>query len=770
MKYNKILTFFIAFCLAANSALALNVTKDGIIYKLDETSHTASVTGHTDDIAAEITILNKIHEGDIDYAVTKIDKSAFFGCTALTSVIIPEGIETIGGWAFCQCTSLISVTIPSSVTNIGSWAFGDVKNVINNSSCTDGEPWGALTLNGEVEGNYVYEANSNKTIISVYIGNESEVTIPEGITAIRYGAFAGVKNIINNSSCTEGEPWGALTVNGEHDGDFIYEPNTDKTILSAYIGNGGNVTIPDGVTIIDDEAFEYCTNLVSVTIPEGVEIIESWSFNGCTNLVSVSIPESVTIIGMEAFESCTNLVSVTIPQGISYINNYTFYGCESLQSVTIPEGVETIGEGAFGECSKLESVIISKGVTTIDDIAFVRCNNLTSVTIPESVTTIGEAAFEECYNLQMVTIPYGVTSIDEAAFRYCEALSSVTIPSSVTSIEYDAFFYCLGMEDVYCSANPELLSGVEYLPGYETSQEITYHVPEEYLEAWESINGFGNSISFVGDVKSIIGEGITIADIASQTYTGNTLTPVIEVKDGDKALVEGTDYTVIFPEDDLINAGNYTITIIGKKLYYESAEKTFTINKKALTTTNVADIASQTYDGSELIPSITVTDGANTLTEDEDYTVDGPNAIVKDAGSYTYTVRGKGNYSGDIEKTFTINKADPEEPENLVATQGQTLVDVELPEGWTWDDANTNVGNEIGDKTFPATYAGSDNYKNTTVDLTVTISRGTITRVDNVNANTTENDVWYDLTGRRLNGKPTTPGLYIHNGKKVLVK
>ena len=638
-------------------------------------------------------------------SVETIGEGAFANCENLESVTINEGVETIGDGAFAGCYNLESVTIPSSVTSIGEWAFDGVFRVINNSSCTDGNNWGAwMVVNGEIdEDGFVYEPNTNKTVLLAYIGDDCEVTIPEnvetigdraffnlvssltsvtipqGVESIGEEAFVGVKYVINNSSCTEGQPWGALSVNGEMDEDgFVYEPNTNKSVLLVYIGNDIEITIPESVETIGDNAFLYCTSLTSVTIPESVESIGEGAFYGCSSLTSVTISQSITTIGFLTFAECTNLESVDIPQSVTSIGDLTFYGCESLTSVTIPESVTEIGVNAFYDCDEIEII--------------------------------------------------------------------------------------------YCSANPESLDGVEYLPGYETNQEITYHVPAEYLEFWKGIDEFGDGVTFVADIKSINGEDITIADIASQTYTGSALIPVIEVKDGDKTLVEGTDYTVSISEDDFIpvvatgnvavvpangngnvavepdqttalpeegciNAGNYIVTITGRKLYYQSAEKTFTINPAEVTVTaedktktfgntepeftatvtglvnnesvslisytisraegenvgeyditpsgdavqnnyavtyvpakltinakvlaaeeiTISEIAAQTYTGKAIEPTLTVKYGETTLEIEKDYTV--AYSANTNAGTAKATVTLKGNYSGSAETEFTINPA-----------------------------------------------------------------------------------------------------------------
>ncbi len=250
--------------------------------------------------------------------------------------------------------------------------------------------------------------------------------------------------------------------------DFIIE----NGVLKKYVGPGGDVTIPEGVTNIGDGAFWVCKSLASVTIPESVTSIGDSSFYGCSSLMSVEIPESVTSIGGWAFWACKSLASVTIPEGVTSIGDAAFRGCSSLLSVEIPDSVTSIGGEAFSYCSSLTSVTIPPSVTSIGSGAFCGCNSLTSVTIPEGVTSISDRAFSYCSGLADadgfvivkgvlydykgpggdVVIPEGVTSIGGGAFSYCRSLTSVTIPEGVTSIGDSAFYGCSSLTSVTLSA------------------------------------------------------------------------------------------------------------------------------------------------------------------------------------------------------------------------------------------------------------------------------------------------------------------------------
>ena len=221
-----------------------------------------------------------------------------------------------------------------------------------------------------------------------------------------------------------------------------------------------SVVVEAGVTHIGNYAFALCTNLATVTFSAGSHLttIGNNAFRGCSGLGSITIPASVTSIGHYAFIQCTNLATVTFSEGsnLTTIGHDAFYECGSLGSIAIPDGVTSIGDFTFYYCSELSSVSIPASVTSIGLKAFYDCSKLSSVSIPASVTTIGNSAFDGCTKLATVTFSEDshLTTIGNWAFGHT-ALSSIAIPDGVTSIGESAFSYCqnAGFTEITIPAN-----------------------------------------------------------------------------------------------------------------------------------------------------------------------------------------------------------------------------------------------------------------------------------------------------------------------------
>ena len=387
-------------------------------------------------------------------AVTSIGYKAFYNCSNLMNITIPDGVTSIGEWAFYNCASLTSLTIPGDLLSISNWTFYNctsLTNIMMPDCVTSIGKYAfyncasltSITLPDGVKsiGDHAFYNCASLTSITIPDGvmsisdytfygckSPKSITIPDSVTSIGNGAFYRCSSLTNITI-----PDSVTSI-----GNFAFKDCANIT----------NITIPDNVTSIGVGAFSGCASLANITISGRITRISEDTFNGCVKLTNITIPESVTIISHRAFEGCINLRNLIIPNGVKGIGEKAFSDCTSLTSISIPSSVEYINCDAFQRCSGLISVTLSDGVASIYSGAFSDCTNLTSITIPGSVTSIDRWTFIGCTNLTRVTISNGVKCIEEGAFRDCSSLTNISIPSSVTSIGGAAFQDCTSLTSI----------------------------------------------------------------------------------------------------------------------------------------------------------------------------------------------------------------------------------------------------------------------------------------------------------------------------------
>ena len=345
------LTGILLLCCSAIYAYSFKV--DGIYYNTSGTN--ASVTylyynSNNNSIAysGDIVIPESVEYNGVTYSVTSIGNFAFYYCSGLTSLEIPNSVTSIGDAAIEHCHGLTSVKIPNSVTQISNWAFNDCTGL------TTVEIGNSVTWIG----NNAFSGCSSLT----------SVVIPNSVTSIGSSAF---------------EDCSSLT----------------------------SVEIPNSVTSIGSSAFEDCSSLTSVEIPNSVTSIGAYTFQYCSSLTSVVIPNSLTSIGRSAFLGCSNLTSVYIKDmaawcKIGFADNESnplhyahnlYLNDEKVTELVIPESVTSIGDYAFYGCSSLTSVVIPNSVTSIGDWAFEGCYGLERIylLIEEPLIDIYNAFFSE---------------------------------------------------------------------------------------------------------------------------------------------------------------------------------------------------------------------------------------------------------------------------------------------------------------------------------------------------------------------------------------
>ena len=209
------------------------------------------------------------------------------------------------------------------------------------------------------------------------------------------------------------------------------------------------------------------TNNTATVIPSGSYTEAGFPFAN-TYSGNITIPSkvtykgqdyTVTTIGKRAFYYCDNLNSVSLPVTVTTIDEEAFYYCRSLFSVGDISNVTHIGKNAFYYCTGLASIVLGDEITKIEDYTFFNCSALTSVTIGNGVTIIEDYAFSKCESLGSIDIPNSVIKIDSRAFAYCANLTSINFGSNLKSIGQRAFAYCYNLQSITLPASVESIGG-----------------------------------------------------------------------------------------------------------------------------------------------------------------------------------------------------------------------------------------------------------------------------------------------------------------------
>ena len=275
--FQNLLFALVAMTMPLVASAQTKVEINGIWYNLTAETSEAEVTEsvdtkYTGSIAIPATVIYE----RVEYNVTSVKNNAFFRCSELTSITLPESVKSIGEYAFIHCSNLTSVNIPASVKSIEANTF---------AGCT------SLTT-------ITFPANSQLTIIgeSAFESctNLTTIALPASVTSIGNYTFASCNNLT-----------------------FVIIPENSQ------------------LTSIGERAFGHCYILTAITIPEGVTSIGNESFVDCHGLTSITFPANSQLmsIGERAFQGCSSLIEITIPEGVTSIGDEAFFYCESLATI-----------------------------------------------------------------------------------------------------------------------------------------------------------------------------------------------------------------------------------------------------------------------------------------------------------------------------------------------------------------------------------------------------------------------------------------------------
>ena len=385
--------------------------------------------------------------------------------------IIPDGVEVIQQNVFKSNTKVTEIYIPASVTSIETSAFESASNVVKVEflPVPEGQEAKALTIS----------PNAFKSCLDLV-----EITLPARLTDFNVDAFAST-SYLEKINIEDGN-----AVFKSVDG-IIYTVE-DNAAYYCPKGRTGSYTVPNGVRVIKEKAFEKCTKLTEVIIPGWVTTIEANAFNGCTKLESIIfegleedapltiqasafygaccselvLSKNIVKIEANAFGNISELISINVDVAATCVIEVNAFATTAatpvfyLQYVTLGKNVPTMEiKGVFGdkiveanvhpENQFYESdeigVLYDKGAT---QILYFPTSYVGDYSIPDTITYIGARVFEN-KNFKSITIGYKVTYIGEEAFYGCKQLTSLTFeptPEGVEPVELviedKAFGYC----------------------------------------------------------------------------------------------------------------------------------------------------------------------------------------------------------------------------------------------------------------------------------------------------------------------------------------
>lgn len=736
-------------------AWAQDYTENNVNYYIN--GETAYV-GNSRSATGDITILGEITVDATNYPVTEICASAFYGCTGLMSITLPDGLTTIGNLAFEGCANLATIDIPESVTSTG-------YSLFSGTAWYNSQPDGLIYV-GKVAYRYKGAMPENTSIVlkddTKSIGefafsntttNLTSITIPEGVSHIGASAFGGCTgltsivfpesmNTIGAGAFDHCSNLNAITIPenvtkiGKRAfwrctgltsitvaaGNLVYDSRNNcnaliETTSNRLLQGCNNTVIPNGVTHIEDYAFYDCDGLTSITLPDGMISIGAHAFSGCSNLTEIDIPESVTTIGRGALD---NAWLANQPNGMVYAGKVAYtYKYEQGNTITsftisLAEGTTGIAAAAFENLQSLDGINIPNTVTTIGESAFSGCSRIEGVTIPSTVTTIGSDAFSGCIKLRSIVIPSSVSAIEDGTFKNCWMLGPVTISEGVTSIGSLAFYRC----DFSSITLPKSITFIDYDAFCDCSglSSVVFKMKNPPEERW-SFDGISSSCVLT------VPYGTTAAYEAAGWTTDVFGGGIVEAPQEDVTLTIGSAGMATYCYDyDLDFSG-----VSGLEAYIVSG---FSPTTGKLTLTPVTEVPAgeglllRGTEGSYEVP-FTTTDmyysnllkGVTTATTISPTDGDNTNFILADGkhgiGFYTISEAGE----------LAANKAYLQLPTSTVSALSRDFIQA-------FNDDTT----DIDGVTEPVQLSGQ----------------------------------YYDLQGRRV-AQPAN-GIYILNGRKVIIK
>ncbi len=339
--------------------------------------------------------------------ITAIGKSCFFDKKGVTFISLPKSLKEIRANAFLNCLSLEEISLFDENTELDDKAFrgcNNLKRVCIGGKVYDLDKEHECRLVSRIRDQVLGDFYISGRILMRYLGDEEQITIPEGVEVIGERAFFGKEQL--------------------------------KTVIC-----------PDGLTKISEQAFASCLTLQNIVLPESLKRVEREAFAECRKLLKCNLPDTMEYIGEYAFRRCMTL---KLPDGIpgkAYVHPYAFY--RSGQSFDTAFAVNMARES-----SPDEAQASADDDKTIAAYAFARKDGISVIKL-SGIKRIGKYAYAGCKDLEEVIIDSPDCIVEQDTFNACPKLKKVYL--NVKEIGKGIFSYCRELKEV-------CLAGVSYLP------------------------------------------------------------------------------------------------------------------------------------------------------------------------------------------------------------------------------------------------------------------------------------------------------------------
>ena len=385
---------------------------------------------------------------NIGTAVKIIGNNAFSGCTVLADITLGTSLQSIGNEAFMSVGSLAtswkSLIFPESLTSIGNKAF-------YGSGLTD------ITIPNKVSSLGESCFAENKNLQTVFVGRGCQI-LPKNI----FSGCSSLKQVQLSA--------GLLTID---DAVFANCTAIESISIPGTVAQVGNLQWWKYKMDSSELPFYNCTSLKRVRFEDGVQpiVLGSHNYGGTSPsqdylaynkglfsscpLEEVYVGRNITYLenvdysfeanpqyyGYSAFYNQPKLAKITISPSVTKIAPYLFYKNAAITITELPK-VKEIGRSAFEECSKLTTLNLGQALETVGDCAFQNCTNVTKLTFPDATTEIGSRAFAYCSSVTEITVGQGLKSVGDYSFVDCGSFTALVLPDKFTTMGGSAFERC----------------------------------------------------------------------------------------------------------------------------------------------------------------------------------------------------------------------------------------------------------------------------------------------------------------------------------------